>query len=51
MTSAGDTVSSAGVPFAQGAGFERVCAEGFLTGGAPGANTWGLCVVLRKARP
>lgn len=37
--------------FAQGAGFERVCAEGFLDGGAPGPSTWGLCVVLRKAQP
>lgn len=34
--------------FAQASGFERICAEGFLDGGAPGENTWGLCVVLRK---
>jgi SAM-dependent methyltransferase len=33
---------------AQGAGFERVCAEGFLTGELPGNDTWGLCLVLRR---
>ncbi len=34
---------------AQAAGFERCGAEAFLTGAAPGEDTWGLCVVLRKA--
>lgn len=33
---------------AEGAGFERLCAEAFLTGAEPGEDTWGLCVVLRK---
>jgi SAM-dependent methyltransferase len=35
--------------FAEAAGFERVCAEGFLTAELPGENTWGLCVVLRRS--
>lgn len=30
------------------AGFERTCAEAFLTGAPPGEETWGVCVVLRK---
>lgn len=34
--------------FAAATGFERVRAEAFLTGGPPGADTWGLCVILRK---
>jgi SAM-dependent methyltransferase len=34
--------------FAEAAGFERLCAEGFLTGAQPGEDTWGLCVVLRR---
>ena len=29
-------------------GFERVCAEAFLTGEAPGEETWGVCLVLRR---
>lgn len=33
---------------ANAAGFERVCAEEFLTGAEPGEDTWGVCVVLRK---
>lgn len=33
---------------AQGAGFERVGAEEFLTGGAVGPQSWGVCVTLRK---
>jgi hypothetical protein len=31
------------------AGFERLAAEGFLTGEPPSEDTWGLCVVLRKS--
>ena len=31
------------------AGFERLAAEGFLSGEAPSEETWGLCVVLRKS--
>jgi SAM-dependent methyltransferase len=31
------------------AGFERLAAEGFLTGERASEDTWGLCVVLRKA--
>jgi SAM-dependent methyltransferase len=31
-------------------GFTRVEAEEFLTGRAPSADTWGVCVVLRKVR-
>lgn len=34
--------------FAAGAGFERLCAEAFLTGALAGEDSWGLCVVLRK---
>lgn len=34
--------------FAAGAGFERLCAEEFLTGHPPGEGSWGLCVVLRR---
>jgi SAM-dependent methyltransferase len=34
--------------FAAGAGFERVCAEGFLSGAPADETTWGLCVVLRR---
>lgn len=34
--------------FAAGAGFERVCAETFLTGEPPSEAGWGLCLVLRK---
>jgi hypothetical protein len=30
------------------AGFERLCAEAFLTGEAPGEETWGVCLVLRR---
>lgn len=30
------------------AGFERLHAEEFLTGAAPGESTWGVCVVLRR---
>lgn len=33
---------------ASAAGFERLCAEAFLTGEAPGEDTWGVCLVLRK---
>lgn len=33
---------------ATGAGFERLAAEGFMTGQAPGVETWGVAVVLRK---
>ncbi len=33
---------------AEAAGFERVSAEGFLTGAAPGEDTWGLCLVLLR---
>jgi SAM-dependent methyltransferase len=29
-------------------GFARVCAEGFLSGAAPGEDTWGVCLVLRR---
>ena len=31
------------------AGFERLAAEGFLTGEQASEDTWGLCVVLRKS--
>ena len=34
--------------FASVAGFERLCAEEFLTGRVPGEDTWGVCVALRK---
>ncbi len=30
------------------AGFERVCAEAFLTGEPAGEETWGVCLVLRR---
>ena len=33
---------------AEDAGFERLAAEEFLSGAAPGEATWGVCVVLRK---
>jgi SAM-dependent methyltransferase len=33
---------------AAGAGFVRLTAEEFLSGNPPGADTWGLCLVLRK---
>jgi SAM-dependent methyltransferase len=33
---------------AERSGFERVLAEGFLSGSPPGDDTWGLCLVLRK---
>ncbi len=33
---------------ATGAGFQRVCAEEFLTGSEPGEDTWGVCLVLRR---
>jgi len=33
---------------ATNAGFERLCAEAFLTGEAPGEETWGVCLVLRR---
>ena len=33
---------------AENSGFERLCAEEFLTGEKPGENTWGVCIVLRK---
>jgi hypothetical protein len=29
-------------------GFDRVGAEEFLSGSAPGERTWGVCVVMRK---
>lgn len=29
-------------------GFDRVVAEGFLSGGPPGEDTWGVCLVMRK---
>lgn len=29
-------------------GFERLCAEAFLSGVAPSEETWGICVVLRR---
>ena len=29
--------------------FDRLAAEGFLTGEQPSENTWGVCVVLRKS--
>ena len=29
-------------------GFEKIAAEAFLRGAAPGENTWGVCFVLRK---
>ena len=35
--------------FAAYAGFERLCAEAFLSGEPAGQDTWGLCVVLRKS--
>lgn len=31
------------------AGFERVGAEEFMTGAAPGENTWGVCLVWRRS--
>jgi len=31
-------------------GFERIKAEEFLTENLPSQNTWGVCVILRKAR-
>ena len=34
--------------FAAAAGFERLCAEEWLTGNAPSAATWGVCLVLLK---
>lgn len=34
--------------YAATAGFERVCAEAFLTGAPPSEESWGLCLVLRK---
>ena len=30
------------------AGFERVGAEEFLTGAAPGESTWGVCLTRRR---
>ena len=33
---------------AANAGFERLCAEAFLSGEAPGEETWGVCLVLRR---
>jgi len=33
---------------ASATGFERLCAEEFLTGASPGPDTWGLCLVWRK---
>lgn len=30
-------------------GFERLAAEGFLTGAPPSEDTWGLCLVLKKS--
>ncbi len=30
-------------------GFERICAEEFSTGKSPSADTWGVCVTLKKA--
>lgn len=33
---------------AEGAGFERLTAEEWLSGAPPSENTWGLCLVLRK---
>jgi len=33
---------------AESAGFERIGVEEFLSGEAPGEDTWGVCVVLRK---
>lgn len=35
---------------AAGSGFERIAAEGFLSGDRPGEATWGVCLVLRKVR-
>ena len=35
---------------AEAHGFERTTAEAFLTGEVPSPATWGVCVVLRKAR-
>jgi len=35
--------------FAASAGFERLCAEAFLSGEPAGEGTWGVCVVLRKS--
>jgi SAM-dependent methyltransferase len=29
-------------------GFERVSAEGFLSGSPPGEDTWGVCLIMRK---
>lgn len=33
---------------ASATGFERLCAEEFLTGAPPGPDTWGLCLAWRK---
>jgi SAM-dependent methyltransferase len=33
---------------AEHGGFERVAAEGFLSGNPPGEDTWGVCLVMRK---
>jgi len=33
---------------AEATGFERISAEGFLSGESPGEDTWGVCVILRK---
>jgi SAM-dependent methyltransferase len=35
---------------ASAAGFQRICAEEFLTGEHPSASTWGVCFALRKIR-
>ena len=34
--------------FAECSGFERICAEEFLTGEELGEKTWGACIVLQK---
>lgn len=34
--------------FAEGAGFERIAAEEFMTGQVPSEGTWGVCVILKK---
>lgn len=34
--------------FAEVAGFERLCAEEWMTGDPPSPDTWGVCLVLRK---
>jgi SAM-dependent methyltransferase len=33
---------------AEQSGFERVAVEGFLSGGPPSEDSWGVCVVMRK---